>query len=134
MIDLPGIRLSAPLGWRAVRGNFVALNASWSQHVSPQDRYRFWRAYLAERPEMQLRSERNALRQIAARTAVYRQRALRRRDKRALQNNRDYVKLDLPRGCAYGVGDFNAESLRTLRHLRRRALAESTGASSSIRA
>ncbi len=63
---------------------------------------------------MQLRSERNALRQIAARTAVYRQRALRRRDKRALQNNRDYVKLDLPRGCAYGVGDFNAESLREL--------------------
>lgn len=114
VIDLPGIHISAPLGWRAVRGNFVALNASWSQHVSPRDRYRFWRAYLAERPEMKLRSERNALRQIAARTAVYRQRALRRRDKRALQNNRDYVKLDLPRGCAYGVGDFSPEGLREL--------------------
>ena len=114
VIDLPGIRLSTPLDWRAVRGNLVALNASWSERVSPQDRYRFWRAYLAERPEMRLRSERNALRQVVAGTAGHRQRVLRKRDKRPLRNNRDYIRLAMPQGRAYGVGDFSPESLRDL--------------------
>lgn len=112
LIDLPGVRFSAPLGWRAIRKNLVMLNASWFQQISSTDRYRFWRAYLAGRPDMQLGSERKAIREIAARTAVYRQWRLRRRDKRALRNNRDYLTLALPRGRAYSVRDFGPGNLR----------------------
>lgn len=112
LIDLPGVRLGRPLGWKAVRDDLVALNASCFEQVSSRDRYRFWRAYLAARPELPLCSEREALREIAARTAVYQRRRLRRRDKRALQNNRDYVKLEMPGGRAHGVGEFSPESLR----------------------
>jgi tRNA A-37 threonylcarbamoyl transferase component Bud32 len=114
LIDLPAMRFSGPLDWPASRDNLVMLAASWIDHSSMTERWRFWRAYLAERPDLRLADRKAAVHEIARGSAVRVRKTIRQRDKRALANNRDYYRLVRPSAVGYGVTDLAREELKRL--------------------
>lgn len=109
LIDLPRVRIGRPLSWRRSCQNLVMLNADWGRNVSRSERWRFWRAYLAARPELGQHDPRARAAEVAARTRCYVLRLARRRDKRALVTNRDFVRHCTPAGTLWAVRDLAAE-------------------------
>jgi len=126
LIDLPAMRFSGPLDWPASRDSLVMLAASWVDHSSISERWRFWRAYLAERPDLRLADRKAAVREIARATAVRVCNTIRQRDKRALASNRDYYRLAEPWAVGYGVTDLAPEDLKRLLADPMRPLQEAT--------
>ncbi len=114
LIDVPGVRFSGPLKWPASRRSLVMLNAAWRERTRRSDRLRFWRIYLAERPELELPEERAAVAQLERASRDYSRRVARRRDKRALRTNRDFAALGGPLGEAHGVADLSRTELSRL--------------------
>ncbi len=60
LIDLPSVRFSSPLGWRASRANLGTLCAVLSRHATLRERWRFWRRYRAARADLDVSSPRQA--------------------------------------------------------------------------
>lgn len=114
LIDLPAMRFSGPLDWPASRASLVMLAASWLDHSSLSERWRFWRAYLAERPDLRLPDRKAAVREIAHGSDARVRNTIRQRDKRALANNRDYYRLVQPSAVGYGVTDLDRADLKQL--------------------
>ncbi len=114
LIDLPAMRFSGPLDWPASRDSLIMLAASWLDHSSLSERWRFWRAYLAERPDLRLADRKAAVREIARGSDRRVRKTVRQRDKRALANNRDYYRLALSSGVGYGVADLACKDLERL--------------------
>jgi len=115
LIDVPGVRFSGPLGWAASQKNLIVLNSAWWERTSKTERWRFWRTYLDERPDLDASLKRTAVTQLEARSRAYSRREHRSRDKRALRNNRDYLTVRQPNARAHAVRDFaRAELIQLL--------------------
>jgi hypothetical protein len=115
LIDLPGVRFSSrPLDWPASRKDLVALCAEWFDRSSVAERWRFWRTYLAARPEFDVPTRRLIVDQLDLGARAYSHRVDRRRDRRALRTNRDFTALRQPHGRAHGVSDLPEPELARL--------------------
>lgn len=114
LIDVPGVRFSGPLSWRASRASLIMFGSGWWERTSRSERLRFWRTYLAERPSLRVPDDRTAAEQIARGCRAYCRRVARRRDKRAFRTNREYVALAGPHGAAHGVVDLGRAELGRL--------------------
>lgn len=114
LIDVPGVRISGPLPWPAVRDNLTMLNAAWRVELSESDRRRFWRAYCTARPGLEVPPAALVRRQFEERTEQLCRRRLRRRDRRALRTSCDFVALRTPSGRSHGVSELPLEALRQL--------------------
>lgn len=114
LIDAPGVRFSAPLDWPDSRHSLIMLNSAWRELTSRTDRWRFWQTYLRHRPELRLPDQHSALEQIDVGTSDYSRRVARRRDKRALRTNRDYVAIGGPGREAHAVNDLAESELSRL--------------------
>lgn len=124
LIDLAGAKLSGPLNWRRSRWSLVMLAASWTAQASLRDAWRFWRAYLAERPELQSPGIRPGGREIAARIWARRRRIARSRDRRSLGDNREFYRLATPAAEGHAVADFPRIEFQRLLAAPDRPLAE----------
>ncbi len=102
-IDLARASLTGPLNWRKSLANLVPLHAACWDRTSRGERMRFWRAYLAARPELFVLDQRRALEWLDAATRRYSSLLQRGRDKRSLRANRDYVGIHGDQGTAYGI-------------------------------
>ena len=111
LIDLPGVRFSKPLDWPASRDSLVMFNSDWWERTSRGERWRFWQTYLAGRPGLDLPDLRSAAEQLDRRSREFARRNLRRRDRRALRINREYVAVRRQSGEAYGVRDLAEDEL-----------------------
>jgi len=112
LIDLPGVRFSSgPLEWRATRASLIMFASGWWRRTSETERLRFWRTYLSYRPELDLPHPRSAIEEIEREGHAYCRRVARRRDKRALRTNRDYIALRQPEAEAHGVVDLGRAEL-----------------------
>ena len=115
LIDLPGVRFSGPLGWAAARKNLIVLNSAWWESTSRTERWRFWRTYLAQRPDFDASLERTAVKQLEAPSRAYSRREHSGRDKRALRNNCDYLAIRQANARAHAVRDLaRAELIQLL--------------------
>jgi tRNA A-37 threonylcarbamoyl transferase component Bud32 len=114
LIDLPGVRLSRSLGWRSTLASLTMLGASCLMIATSADVSRFWRAYLAERPELAGRNPRQLARHLARAIARRRRRVARHRDKRALRSNRDFYRRRNGQLVAAAVSDFPPHQLARL--------------------
>jgi len=116
LLDLPGVRLGGPLGWRASREGLVVLCAEWWDRTNWRERFQFWRIYRDSRSRLRAPGTRRILRLFARRARGYSLRVNRGRDKRALRTNRDFVALREAEGRAHGVRDVPEPVLRRLLH------------------
>ena len=114
LIDLPGVRFSGPLDWPASRESLIAFTAGWWPRTTRTERLRFWRTYLAERPDLDVPDERVATGQLEAGCRAYSRRVTRRRDRRALRTNRDYLSLRQGHAWAHGIADLRRSELARL--------------------
>lgn len=114
LIDLAGARLSGPLGWRQSRSSLVMLGAAWWRHASQSDRWRFWRIYLAERPELALDHPQRAALEIFERIWRRRRKVARGRDRRSLRNNREFYCLSGATTAGHAVTDLPREEFERL--------------------
>ena len=120
LIDLAGAKLSGGLNWRRSRWSLVMLAASWAELATRNDAWRFWRVYLAERPELRSPGARRGAQQIAARIWARRRRVARSRDRRSLGDNREFYRLDAPHAKGHAAADFpRSEFARLLADPRR---------------
>ena len=111
LIDLPGVRFSESLDWPASVRSLVMFNSAWWERTSAGEKWRFWRTYLAARPTLELPDPRRAAEKLERGSREFARRNLRRRDRRALQTNRQYTAVRHPCGEAYGVRDLAEEEL-----------------------
>lgn len=115
LIDLAGAKLSGALDWKRSRWSLVMLGASWAGFASRIDAWRFWRAYLSERPELRSPGANRGAQEIAARIWRRRRRIARSRDRRSLGANREFYRLEAPAAKGHAVADFpRAEFARLL--------------------
>lgn len=115
LIDLPGVRFSSrPLDWPGSRKDLVALCAEWFDRSSIAERWRFWRTYLAARPELDVPERRLIVDQLDLGARAYSHRVDRRRDRRALRTNYDFTALRQPHATAHGVVDLPEPELARL--------------------
>lgn len=114
LIDLPGVRFSGPLKWPASRASLIMFAAGCWERTSRSERLRFWQTYLVHRPELWVPQRRVVLEQLERGFREYSCRVARRRDKRALRTNRDYVALRTRHAVAHGVADLGLAALGRL--------------------
>lgn len=114
LIDLAGARLSGPLGWRQSRSSLVMLGAAWRRHASQADHWRFWRLYLAERPELSIDDPRRAALDVFERIGGQRRKVARGRDRRSLRNNREFYRMSGARTTGHAVADLPREEFERL--------------------
>ena len=128
LLDLPGVRLRRPLGWRHTRNSLAMLAGGVLQRTSTRDRLRFWRAYLRARTDLPIGCpHRRTARQRGAQIHEQAQQRIRRvmasRDVRALGTNRDFYRLVAPHGRAHAVVDVPRAVLEQFAREPDRALA-----------
>ncbi len=114
LIDVPGIGLGRPLGWRRTRASLVMLLSGSRGVTSATERWRFWHAYWAARTELAPGDQRRALEQIEHQSWHYARRLLRSRDKRCWRENRDFRRVRLPQGFGHAVSRVSAAELEAL--------------------
>lgn len=114
LIDLPGVRFTRPLSWRQTRNNLVMLQAGMIAVTSRTDRWRFWRAYLTHRTDLQLACPRRAAAEVATVARAFACRNMRGRDRRALRNNRDFQSFRWGRTRVHAIRSISPETLGEL--------------------
>lgn len=114
LIDVPSVQLRRPLTWPNVLASFVVLNAAWRDQLTQTDRYRFWKAYRAARPQLKLPPLPKIARQLELHTQAHCRRRLQRRDRRTLRTCHDYVALKTTIGQAHGLTQLPDATLRDL--------------------
>ncbi|MBX3413530.1 MAG: phosphotransferase [Pirellulales bacterium] len=113
LIDVPGVELArGPLNWRRTRASLAMLCSGLLGDATPGERWRFWRRYLAARPELACRDVRAAGEEVLRAAHSHARRIFRGRDQRAWEANRDYYHARLTSGRAYAVRDLRPEELR----------------------
>ena len=95
LIDMAAARFGNTLLWPASRKNLVVLNAEWRDRATTRERWRFWRAYLRARPSLSLALAGRAdpASDLDRASREYSRRIDRRRDRRSLKTNRDFVTI-----------------------------------------
>jgi tRNA A-37 threonylcarbamoyl transferase component Bud32 len=114
LADLPGVRLSGPLDARATRDSLAMLCAGFLSRTSGADRLRFWRAYVRARRDLVMGDDEAAAIRRAA--VDHARRIVRRRDKRAWTDNRDFYRLDDADGTAHAVRELPRRLVEQLLH------------------
>jgi len=113
LIDVPGVRLyGRPLGWRRSRASLAMLCSGMLEHATRTERWCFWRAYVAARPELALADQRQSTAEVYRAAHAHARRVLRSRDDRAWTTNRDFYRQHLISGTAHAVRDLSADELR----------------------
>ena len=106
LIDLPKMWFSGPLCWEHSRNSLAMFAAAWLDRSSRSERWRFWKEYLAGRPELKLADPLAAANEIVRCSRAHARRIFRERDKRSLRTNRDFCRLKTPAGNGYAVRDM----------------------------
>jgi len=114
LVDLPGVRFSAPLDWPASRDSLLMLHSDWSERATVAERWRFWRHYWLERAELRLADRRAAGMEIFGLTRDYGCRVLAGRVKRALRTNRDFHAHRNRVAFGHAVAGYSAADLARL--------------------
>jgi tRNA A-37 threonylcarbamoyl transferase component Bud32 len=114
LIDLPKMWFSQPLSWPHSRDSLAMFAAAWLDRSSRSERWRFWKGYLAGRPELDLADPVAAANEIVRRSRAHAQRIFRDRDKRSLRTNRDFYRIETPHGVGYAVRDLARGDLLAL--------------------
>ncbi len=114
LIDLPKMWFSGPLSWPHSRDSLAMFAAAWLDRSSRSERWRFWKAYLAGRPELELVDPSAAAQEIVRRSRAHARRIFSERDKRSLRTNRDFCRLKTPTGMAYAVRDLARSEILSL--------------------
>ncbi len=106
LADLPGVQLSGPLDVARTRESLVMLCAAFLSRSSQADRRRFWSAYLAARPEAGVVDRDLYAAELQRAAFHHARRIVRRRDKRAWTDNRDFYRLNVVDGTAHAVREL----------------------------
>jgi tRNA A-37 threonylcarbamoyl transferase component Bud32 len=119
LIDLPGVRLSGSLNPRRTVASLTRLGSACAAFATRSEMRRFWKTYLAARPELGWDSPRDAssremARRIAAAIPAWRRRVARGRDKRSLGSNRDFHRGRVGRSYGMAVRDLSRQQLDDL--------------------
>lgn len=107
LIDVVAVRLQGPLGREASLRNLALLAGAWREKTTPAQRWRFWKSYTEARPELVFDLVKDA-EQVDRLGIEHRLQVCRRRDRRALANNRDFFVLRNQWGEAHAVADQSA--------------------------
>ena len=113
LIDLPGVSFGRPLGRRASLASVVMLAAGLFAHSAPREHWRFWRTYLACRPDLSVENPRAVARQVVARVLDYQRALACSRDRRALATNRDFQRVETGRAVCYAAQELSPVDLET---------------------
>lgn len=114
LIDLPKMWFSAPLSWAHSRDSLAMFAAAWLDRSSRSERWRFWKTYLANRPELTLADPVAAGNEIVRRSRAHARRIFSERDKRCLRSNRDYTRVKTDSAVGYAVRDLARGDLLAL--------------------
>jgi tRNA A-37 threonylcarbamoyl transferase component Bud32 len=116
LIDLHLVQVGAPLRWPAARTNLLVFNRWFVQKTSRTDRQRFWRAYVAGRPDLPaLQTEgRKLVRGLETDTWRSCLDFWRKRDARCLRDGKYFHVLRGPGWKAWGVRDMPRTLLERL--------------------
>jgi tRNA A-37 threonylcarbamoyl transferase component Bud32 len=114
LIDVPGVRFSAPLGWKRSRDSLAVLYCGLRRLLPPRELWRFWRVYRATREDLDLGDPRQLAREIQASARRHAWRVLASRDRRCLGNGRGFRRIRTAAGVAHATGDFPVETLQQL--------------------
>ena len=122
LIDLHAVRLSAPLSWRARRGNLIMLNRWFVLRSERTDRLRFWRAYSDNKARsvsvggaiFAYASGSDKIADLERGTLASNLRMWRKLDRRCLGVNRHFHRVRGPDVAGHAVADLSAASLGPL--------------------
>lgn len=114
LIDLPGVSFGRPLGRRASLASLVMLAAGLFTHSTAGEQWRFWRTYLASRPDLLLDDPRAVAQSIVPRVLAYQRALARSRDRRALATNRDFRRIRTGRVVCHAVQELSPSALQTV--------------------
>lgn len=134
LVDLHGVALGEPLGWRASRANLVVLNRWFMLRVSRADRLRFWHAYRRARTTMtwtdglapagskagakgkrgQSGLTRRAVRELEGRTLISNLRFWQAQDRRCREDGRYYRKVSSAVAAGHAVADLDTTTVSEL--------------------
>lgn len=106
LIDLADARFSGPLEWPAVRASLIVLHAEWFDRLTVAERWRFLRTYLAHRPALHAPPRDARVDQLDRGARAHSRRIDRRRDRRALAANRDFVVARRPGRRLHAVAEL----------------------------
>jgi len=106
LIDLAGARFSGPLDWAAARADLVVLHAEWFDRLSVAERWRFFWTYVKYRPRLQIPPRDVVVDQLDRGARAHSRRIDRRRDRRALRVNRDFLVLRRPGRRLHGAREL----------------------------
>jgi len=110
-IDLPKMRFSAPLSWRRSCDNLAMLAAAWIERTTRSEQLRFWNAYLAARPGLEISDSGEAQLDLVGSARSHARNTMANRDKRALATNRDFYRLTAGKRTAHAVRDVSPADL-----------------------
>jgi tRNA A-37 threonylcarbamoyl transferase component Bud32 len=125
LIDLARASYTAPLDWAAARDCLVVLHAEWFDRLSPAERWRFLRTYLAARPELAHPPRKVLLDELDRGARAHSRRIDRGRDRRALRDNRDFRALGSPGRRLWAVRELPDSLVAQLFHRPERLLGQS---------
>ena len=114
LIDLPKMWFSPPLSWTHSRDSLAMFAAAWLDRSTRTERWRFWKAYLAGRPELVRAEPVEAANEIVRRSRAHARRIFSERDKRCLRSNRDYTRVKTMNAVGYAVRDLARADLLAL--------------------
>lgn len=114
VIDLPAIRLSRPLAWRASRASLAMLGGGLLDHTSRAERWRFFKAYLQARRTLVIDNVTAAAAQLEASCRRHIRRVIRSRDRRPLRTNRDFFNMTAGAARGWAVRDLPREQVAAL--------------------
>ena len=116
LVDVPGVRFSGALGWTAACRSLIVLNSDRRDDTSRAERRRFLDIYLAERPKLDPPELRSAIEALELGTAAYSCKVARRRDRRALETNRDFTARRTAGRQFHSVADLDGSEIDRLVH------------------
>lgn len=117
LIDVPGVRISQRLSWRASRNSLAMLAVGLMDHTTSADRWCFLREYLTRRPELGFKNrsqERTASQDVLTRTRATSLRVAKSRDRRLLASNKSFRRLAASGWSAHAVSEVSSETLAGL--------------------
>lgn len=114
LADLPSVGITGPLDFNATRDSLAMICSGFLNRMSESDRRRFWKEYLRARPELKIADAERSGREVREAAFAYARRMLRRRDKRAWTDNRDYYRLQTEVGTAHAVRDIPRTTIERL--------------------
>lgn len=111
LIDLAGARFSGPLKWAASRADLVVLHAEWFDRLTRAERWRFFLVYRKNRSDLRFPPRDVLVDQLDRGARAHSRRIDRRRDRRVLRDNRDFLVITRPDRRLHGSRDVSESVL-----------------------